>query len=280
MIFPTYRFFLLMSLSLSAFLGVQLPVCAQASSDHPSESQPDSPLPQHHPDLDRSINRDVAIYKLPKNILQDQVTVFSFPRKLARGEHWWPTIGIAGVTAGFIASDPYSAPAFRNTNDFHGFNNAMSGINTGTFIAAVPAAIYAVGLIRNDSYAKNTALLAGEAFADGFILSLPFKAVTARTVPSSYFGNGPYSDSFFEGSHAPIRSGGFYSVHAMAAMSVATVIARRYRNHKWVPFVAYGLAGAICFSRVTRNDHFPADVFFGGAMGYVIARYAVLPARE
>jgi hypothetical protein len=44
--------------------------------------------------------------------------------------------------------------------------------------------------------------------------------------------------------------------------------------------VAYGLAGVISFSRITRSDHFPADVFFGGAMGYVISRYAVLPARN
>jgi len=66
----------------------------------------------------------------------------------------------------------------------------------------------------------------------------------------------------------------------MGAMAVATVIARRYRSHRWVPFVAYGLAGAISFSRITRSDHFPADVFFGGAMGFVIARYAVLPQRE
>jgi hypothetical protein len=64
-----------------------------------------------------------------------------------------------------------------------------------------------------------------------------------------------------------------------APASSATVIARRHHNHRWVPFVAYGMAGAMCFSRITISNHFPADVFFGGAMGYVISRYAVLPAR-
>jgi membrane-associated phospholipid phosphatase len=137
-----------------------------------------------------------------------------------------------------------------------------------------------VGWLRKDSYAQDTALLAGEAVADGFILDLPFKAITGRKQPLDYMGNGPYSDSFFNGPHNPFSSGGFYSAHAMAATAVATVIARRYRNHRWVPYVAYGLAGAISFSRITRSDHFPADVFFGGAMGYVISRYAVLPARN
>jgi len=65
----------------------------------------------------------------------------------------------------------------------------------------------------------------------------------------------------------------------MAATSVAAVIAHRYRKHRWVPFVAYGVAGAISFSRITGGNHFPGDVFLGGAMGFVIARYAVIPAK-
>jgi membrane-associated phospholipid phosphatase len=63
----------------------------------------------------------------------------------------------------------------------------------------------------------------------------------------------------------------------MAATSVAAVLAHRYRQHRWVPFVAYGFAGVISFSRITTSYHFPGDVFFGGAMGFVIARYVVLP---
>lgn len=70
------------------------------------------------------------------------------------------------------------------------------------------------------------------------------------------------------------------SEHAMAATAVATVIAMRYRRHRWVPYFAYGLAGAISFSRITRSAHFPGDVFLGGAMGYIISRYAVVPVRN
>jgi membrane-associated phospholipid phosphatase len=105
------------------------------------------------------------------------------------------------------------------------------------------------------------------------------KAIAARRQPISYSGDGPYTGSFFNGSHNPLKSGGFYSGHAMASMAVATVLAHRYRRHRWVPFVAYGLAGAISFSRVTTSNHFPGDVVFGGAIGFVIARYAVLPPR-
>jgi membrane-associated phospholipid phosphatase len=136
-------------------------------------------------------------------------------------------------------------------------------VNTGAFIAAVPAAVYGFGWLRKDSYAQATALLAGEAFADGLILEIPFKAITGRRQPLNYTGNGPYSDSFFNGSHNPFTSGGFYSGHAMTATGVATVFARRYRNHRWVSYVAYGLAGAISFSRITRSATSQGMCFLG-----------------
>jgi hypothetical protein len=266
------------SLTLCLTLGVEAQVATgqettadqQASTQNASQGQQSTSQP----------DRSVSLRKLPENILQDQKSIFLFPKELAKGKHWWPTIGVVGVTAGLVASDPYTALPFRTTSSFSGFNNAFSTVNTQAFILAVPAAMYGVGWLRKDSYSKDTALLAGEALADGFILVIPFKGISGRKQPLNYTGDGPYSDSFFNGSHNPFKSGGFYSGHAFAATAVATVIARRYRNHRWVPFVAYGLAGVISFSRITRSDHFPADVFFGGAMGYVISRYAVLPARD
>ncbi|HEV2102129.1 MAG TPA: phosphatase PAP2 family protein [Candidatus Acidoferrum sp.] len=259
----------------AAFLIGSLPLAAQEKPDTPNTS---ATMPGASTAACCSnIGRSVSLRQLPGNLLTDQKEIWLFPTKLAKGEHIWPTIAIVGTTAGFFASDPYSAPPFRNTTDFTGFNRALSSTNTGAFIAAIPAAMYGIGWIRKDSYAQETALLAGEAFADGYLLNLPFKAITGRRAPITYTGNGPYSDSFFNGTHNPLHSGGFYSGHTMAAMSVATVIARRYHSHRWVPFVAYGLAGAISFSRVTRSNHFPGDVFFGGAAGFVIAQYVVLP---
>jgi membrane-associated phospholipid phosphatase len=40
--------------------------------------------------------------------------------------------------------------------------------------------------------------------------------------------------------------------------------------------LAYAAASAIAFSRVTTRAHFPADVFVGSALGFVIAGYDVL----
>jgi len=266
------------ALMILALVVSSLPMRAQEKPDTPETTSSATPVGASACCSDTG--RSVSLSQLPGNILADQKEIWLFPTKLAKGKHIWPTLAVVGITGGFVASDPYSTPPFRNTTSFSGFNRDLSSTTTGAFIAAVPAAMYGIGWIRKDSYAQETALLAGEAFADGFLIDLPLKAITGRREPLSYTGSGPYSDSFFNGTHNPVHSGGFYSVHAMGAMAVASVIARRYRSHRWVPFVAYGLAGAISFSRITRSDHFPADVFLGGAMGFVIARYAVLPQRE
>jgi putative Ca2+/H+ antiporter (TMEM165/GDT1 family) len=50
-------------------------------------------------------------------------------------------------------------------------------------------------------------------------------------------------------------------------------------NHRRVPWLSYGFATVISFSRVTTSAHFPSDVFLGAALGYTITRYQVLPPR-
>lgn len=267
------------ALRTSLLLSILAAAAPAFSQESPDATASPTPAQQPQPSTIAASDRHISLHTLPADLLADQKDIWLFPGQLAKAKHWLPTVTIVGVTSALVASDPSTAPYFRTTNRFSGFNRVFSGVNTGAFVAAVPASIYAFGLVRKDSYAQSTALLAAEAFADGFVLDLAFKGITGRKQPLQYAGNGSYTDSFFNGTHNPFHSGGFYSVHAMSATAVAAVIAHRYRKHRWVPFVAYGMAGAICFSRITGSTHFPSDVFFGGAMGFVIARYAVLPGR-
>ena len=95
--------------------------------------------------------------------------------------------------------------------------------------------------------------------------------------PAGISGGGNYSDTWFESSGSLLRgNGSFPSGHTVAAFSVATVIARRYGNHRWVPYAAYGLAAVVGFSRLSLSAHFLSDVFMGGALGYSISRFTVL----
>jgi membrane-associated phospholipid phosphatase len=218
--------------------------------------------------------RDVSLRKLPANFLSDQKDLWFFPVKLAHGEHWLPTIALVGVTAGLLAADPHDVSYFRRTTTFQGFNRGMNGTATTLEIGLVPAAFYVVGLAGKRPYTEKTALFATEAFADSIIVYGVLNAVTRRLRPSDRPTQGPFSDTFFHSNS--VFSNSFPSGHTIEAFAVATVIARRYKKHRWVPWVAYGVAGTIGFSRITLQAHFPADVFLGAALGYSISRFDVL----
>ncbi len=219
--------------------------------------------------------RDVSVRKLPTNFLSDQKDLWLFPGQVAQGRHWLPTVAIAGATAGLLAADAHDAPYFRRTASFRGFNRAFSGRATSLEIGLVPTVFYAIGLARKDSYAQKTALFAGEAAADSVVLYVVINAVSRRLRPSEIAPQRQFSDTFFR-SHKAVFGSSFPSGHTVAAFSVATVFARRYRDHRWVPWVAYGMAGVIGFSRITLQSHFPADVFVGAVLGYSISRFDVL----
>jgi hypothetical protein len=252
------------------------PASLDSSSEAPSSSaaSPSSfPVPQPSKE-NPGADREVSLRKLPMNFLHDQKDMWLFPLELGQGHHWLPALFITGGTAVFIATDPQTMPHFRQTTDFHGFNQVFSTTATGAAIAVVPAVFYGVSLLRHDSYDQGSALFAGEAVANDAILMVVIKAISRRARPTEFPVAGPYNDSFFRSTSSFFGKGtSFPSGHAMMAFSVATVFARRYKEHRWVPYLAYAAASAIAFSRVTTGAHFPADVFVGSALGFVIARY-------
>ena len=215
--------------------------------------------------------RPVSWKQLPGNFVDDQKHIWEFPTKLGKKRVWIPTAIILGTTAGLIALDPKTAPHFRHTTAFEGFNDVFSSTATAAGIAAVPVGLYAAGALHSDSKMTQTALLAGESAAGAAVLAVVLKESTRRIRPENVPPNGNYADTFYEG-----HGNSFPSEHAMFAFSVATVIARRYGSHKWVPYVSYGGAALVAFSRVTLSAHYVSDVFFGSVLGFSVGRFVVL----
>lgn len=220
--------------------------------------------------------RAVSWKLMVPNLASDQKVIWTSPSQLKKRKYLIPALAALGATAALIALDPHEAPTFREATDLNGFNKVFSGNNTAYGTIAVPAVMYATSFAIRDTKMRNTALLAAEAVAGSEILTVVLKEATNRRRPSGVPTEGNYWDTWFENGKLLSNQGGFPSGHTIAAFSVATVVARRYRNHKWVPYVAYGIAGAVGFSRVSLSAHFVSDVFAGAALGYSISRFAVL----
>jgi membrane-associated phospholipid phosphatase len=259
---------------------------SEPSASSPASAQtPDSQAAPQPADVQTSgapvtappADRDVSWLALPGNIAQDQRAIWLAPLKLKERKYWIPTAAIVATTVGLMAIDAKEGHYFRNSSTYNGFNNIFSSNNTQYSLIIAPFALYGAGLLVKDSKMKSTALLAGEAVIDSEILTTVLKDIDRRKRPMDFPANGNFYDSWFDGKAGGLQgNGSFPSGHTIAAFSIATVIARRYGNHKWVPYVAYGTAAMIGFSRLTLSSHFSSDVFVGGVLGYAIARFDVL----
>ena len=64
----------------------------------------------------------------------------------------------------------------------------------------------------------------------------------------------------------------FPSGHTTNVFALATVIAEKYPNSKWL---SYTIASLVGISRITRGAHWPADVFAGAGLGILFGRHVL-----
>ena len=119
----------------------------------------------------------------------------------------------------------------------------------------------------NDRLAEASSLSFEALISTGLWVTL-LKDLVARQRPTAD-SNG----KFFQ--YGQTNSTSFPSGHSMGAFTVATVFAHVYSDKKWVPWVAYGSAAAVAWSRVALGRHYPSDVIAGAILGNSIARMAL-----
>lgn len=246
---------------------------------------PDAPAPAaagaSQPERPSPPMREATWRSMPGDFLHDQKEIWLFPTQVARGRHWVPTIAVTGVTAGLIFADPHAMPYFqKHQKNWDDFNDVFGPLIATGEVVALPASLLAAGYMRHDQYQVSTAILAGEAYADSAIPDLAIKAITRRQRPADIPPGGSFEDTFFNPNKSWWHGSSFPSGHATGAFAVATIVAERYKGHRWVPWAVYGMATVISFSRVSSMAHFPSDVLLGAALGYTTARYQVLRPRE
>jgi hypothetical protein len=152
----------------------------------------------------------------------------------------------------------------RNATAFH----AVSNLGDGAVGAVLIGSTYLIGRWSgHDKLAEASSLSAG-ALLDVGLYSIVLKEISARTRPG---GGG--QGNFLDYHAAPgLSADSFPSGHAMDAFAIANVFAGVYRDHRWVPWVAYGAASLVGVSRVALGRHFPSDVFVGGLLGNSFGR--------
>lgn len=105
--------------------------------------------------------------------------------------------------------------------------------------------------------------------------SLAINSTLTDQLKKTFQRHRPYSGSpynTFDWRGGPGIHTSFPSAHTSNAFTTATVFATLYKDRKWVPFLAYGLASMVGVSRIYNNAHWASDVMTGAAIGFLSAK--------
>lgn len=201
------------------------------------------------------------------------------------------TLGALGVStiALYQFDDEIQRWSQANKNHFFSelseeFTEPLGG---GEYSMMLLGGIGLTGLVLKNERWIETAYLGVESFIYAGILSRVPKILFGRQRP---YVNNIALKNVFEGPSLGVsasdwvdqwksnRNASYISGHTTTAFAVATVFAEqsiKYGRNKWVPYVAYGLAGLCSYSRIYDNKHWATDVLGGALFGHLIGRYLV-----
>lgn len=184
----------------------------------------------------------------------------------------WLTVG--GVLGGTMFLSLADRPVYdvmqKNRSKFFdrlgefGFHNGKPYAAFG-----VAGGFYAVGLIIDDEWAKETAAILTSAYATSGFLQTALKKIVGRARPTEGMGNYVFRPLKNDPGFSSFPSG-----HSQIAFVTAMVLAERV-DQTWLKAVFYTGAAVTMASRMYNNAHWLTDVTFGSVLGYFCTRMVI-----
>lgn len=201
---------------------------------------------------------------MASNVWLDQKAIWTSPFHMKRKDAgWWA--GFGALTAAAIVTDRRTTHLLENSAGQVRWGNNVSRVGAVYTVLPEVAGFYLYGVLSDNQKARETGVLGGEALLDSLIVVEVLKTAAGRNRPNAAHEPG----NFFDGGAS------FASGHSIETWALASVIAHEYGNRRWVPFVAYGLAGVVGAARFSARQHYASDVIAGSAIGYFVGRYVV-----
>jgi membrane-associated phospholipid phosphatase len=218
---------------------------AAADADFSRQAAEPEPASRPAPDIGQILKEDLQ--RWPGELWTDLRLAYGSPRSLL-------ALGIAGAATWAIreyADDP-AANHWKDDGGQLGVGVNIGDVlgHPGTHLAAA-AGLYFAGAASADPRLLGFA----RRMIDTLVLT-DLSTLAVKGIAGSDRPNG--------------QRWGFPSGHAASSFAVATLVDDEF-GHGWGT-MAYALAGFVGWSRIDGGKHDVSDVFFGAAMGIVIAR--------
>lgn len=196
-----------------------------------------------------------------RELWKDQQKIWTAP---VREDSWrsTQTFFILGTSAASFSLDGDPSRRLQENESLDGFNDILSSDAFTMALTAFPFAVVALAEAVKSPNWTSYGWRSARAVVDASLVVYALKAATGRARPHTGEIYG-----FWEGGNS------YPSGHSMVAWSLAAVTVEHFKQHKWIPWVAYPVAGLIAFSRVSGGHHFASDVVTGAGLGFAIGHH-------
>jgi membrane-associated phospholipid phosphatase len=202
-----------------------------------------------------------------------------------KGKDWGRFVKFGIVTGALMFVDkPIQRYVIKTTNNSPGVRKISDKVTTfgGLYEIYSLTAFGTFGIIFKKQKMVTTTLLATQAYITGSAVENIAKLLSGRMRPSVYNNGseptprflGPFSKVGKDANGKKLYSS-FPSGHTTVVFAAATVFAKEYSTHPFIPIIAYSAATLVGISRVVENAHWTTDVVAGAALGYLCGRLVV-----
>jgi membrane-associated phospholipid phosphatase len=209
-----------------------------------------------------------------KSFFQEEKKIWTSPFRIKKNDLNYILPAVAGLGMIYTIDRPIRRE-FSYFNNHHASINSLNkkitylgepAINIG-----ISSLFFLNGLIFKNYKSAEAGYVSSKAIVHAGIVAFVLKKIVGRERP--YYNDNLGSFHIFTRLEEGSSFHSFPSGHTITAFSMATVIAKEYRDKKWVGITSYGLASLVGLSRISLDRHWASDVLIGSILGYAIGNF-------
>jgi membrane-associated phospholipid phosphatase len=185
----------------------------------------------------------------------------------------WGDVGFAALATGGAAlldDEVFSVMLHNHSTGLDRISNVVVNYGDGLVLGVLCLGAYSTGLVVEDSWLRETAVLSATALLLTSLSTQVLKIAVGRARPYLGLGNAAFRPFQLEDGYESFPSG-----HTAAAFSVTAVLAARI-DRPWASAGLYTLATLTGLSRIYSEDHWFSDVIFSAIFSASLGRSLVL----
>lgn len=208
------------------------------------------------------------------SFLNEEKKIWTSPFRIKKNDLNSILPAIAGLGMIYTFDRPIRREfSYFNNHQFsvNSFNKNITYLGDGPVNIGISSLFVLNGLIFKNHRSIETGYVSGRAIVHAGLVVLVLKTIVGRERP--FYNDKQGTFHIFTRLQEGSAFHSFPSGHTITAFSMATVIAKEYRDKKWVGITSYGLASLVGLSRISLDRHWASDVLIGSILGYAIGNF-------